>query len=273
MIRRHENPLAFKAGAFTVAIHLAVLAALLISFNTQQQQLANIAQVELWDTLPSHTIEPVAVKETPKPIVKEAPKEEPKPEPVVEKVDIEIKKKAIQKPVEKTPTKPTEKKITEKPIEKAKLDPAIEKKKQADALKALQDDVTADTSASDKKSLAKAKADAKTAADAQANATASAASAGEIDKYKALIQAKIQRNVNKQLCGGGNPVLEFGIGLMPTGEVNGTPHMIKSSGLSACDDAVERAILQSQPLPLPPDAKLFSQFRDLRLKFHPNDGN
>lgn len=281
MIRSHENPLALKAGAFTVIIHLALLAALLISFNTQEHQIANIAQVELWDSLSSRTVKPVAVKETPKPAVpkelKEELKEEPKPEPVIEKADIEIKKKPIQKPVEKTPLKAVEKKIVEttpeKALEKAKPDPTIEKKKQADALKALQDDVNADTSASDKKSAAKAKADAKAAADSVANASASAASAGEIDKYKALIQAKIQRNVNKQLCGTGNPVLEFGIGLMPTGEVNGAPHMIKSSGLSACDDAVERAILQSQPLPLPPDTKLFSQFRDLRLKFHPNDGN
>jgi len=273
MIRSHENPLALKAGAFTVIIHLALLAALLISFNTQEHQLPNIAQVELWDSLPTRTVKLVVVKEIFKPVLQEALKEEPKPELIIEKADIEIKKKPVQKPLEKTPHKLIEKNIVEKPAEKAKPNPTIEKKNQADALKALQDDVNADTSASDKKSAAKAKADAKVAADAQSAASASAASAGEIDKYKALIQAKIQRNVNKQLCGTGNPVLEFGIGLMPTGEVNGSPHMIKSSGLPACDDAVERAILQSQPLPLPPDTKLFSQFRELRLKFHPNDGN
>ena len=127
--------------------------------------------------------------------------------------------------------------------------------------------------ASNRKAQLKAVAAAMAAEDAKASAASSAASAGEIDKYKALILAKIQRNVNKQLCGTGNPELVFTITLLPTGEVGGTPRLVKSSGLSACDDAVERAILQSQPLPLPPDAKLFSQFRDLRLKFHPNEGN
>ncbi len=276
MIRRHENPLAFKAGVFSALIHIILLAAMLISFNMQNKRLASVAQVELWDSLPNKAIQPPVIKEPPKPVVIEEPKEEPKPEPVVEKADIVIKKKPIEKPVEKIPPKPIEKKV-EKVVEKPKPDPAIEKEKEKEkreaALKALQNDVTADTSASDRKSKAKAVADAKVLADAQANATANAASAGEIDKYKALIQAKIQRNVNKQSCGSGNPVLEFGIALMPTGEVSGMPKMVKSSGLSACDDAVERAILQSQPLPLPPDASLFSQFRDLRLKFHPNDGN
>ena len=271
MIRSHENPLAFKAGAFSVLIHLALLAAMLISFNTQTNPIANVAQVELWDSLSNPATPPPV--ELPKPVVKEEPKvepkEEPKPEPVIEKADIEIKKK----PVEKVIPKPVEKKVIEKP----KPDPAVEKEKEKQkreaALKALQNDMAEDATASDRKAQVKALAAAMAADDAKASAASSTASAGEIDKYKALIQAKIQRNVNKQLCSTGNPVPEFGIVLMPTGEVSGTPKMLKTSGTTACDDAVERAILQSQPLPLPPDAKLFSQFRDLRLKFHPNDGN
>lgn len=269
MIRSHENPLAFKAGAFSALIHIALLAAMLISFNTQTSQVANVAQVELWDSLPTPVLQPPVVKEIPKPEVKEEPKEEPKPESVVEKAEIEIKKK----PIEKILPKPVEKKLVEKP----KLDPTVEKEKEKRdaALKALQNDVAEDTTASDRKAQLKALAAALAADDAKTNTAAtSAASSGEVNKYKALILAKIQRNVNKQLCGTGNPELVFSITLLPTGEVGGSPKLVKSSGLSACNDAVERAILQSQPLPLPPpDAKLFSQFRDLRLQFHPNDGN
>ena len=274
MIPSHENPLAFKAGAFSVLIHLALLAAMLISFNTQTSQIANVAQVELWDSLPKTVVQPHLVKEVPKPLIKEElkeePKDEPKSEPMVEKADIEIKKKSI----EKTPPKPVEKKIVEKPKPDLAIEKEKEKQKRDAALKALQNDVTEDTTASDRKAQVKAIAAALAADDAQVSAAANnKALAGEIDKYRALIQAKIQRNVNKQLCGMGNPTLEFGIVLMPTGEVSGTPKKLKSSGTTACDDAVERAILQSQPLPLPPDGKLFSQFRDLRLKFHPNDSN
>ena len=46
--------------------------------------------------------------------------------------------------------------------------------------------------------------------------------------------------------------------------------MLKSSGMPACDESVERAILTAQPLPIPDKPDLFSQFRDLKLKFHPN---
>ncbi len=264
MIRSHETPFVFKAGAFSVLIHIALLAAMLISFNTEISQIANVAQVELWDSLPTPVVQSPVVKEISKPIVKDEPKEEPKPVSVIEKADIEIKKKPIEK-------------ILPKSVEKTKPDPAIEKEKEKQkrvaALKALQNDVSEDTTVSNRKAQVKALAAAVAAEDAKASAVSSAASVGEIDKYKAMILAKIQRNVNKQVCGTGNPELVFNITLLPTGEVGGTPKLVKSSGLPACDDAVERAVLQSQPLPLPPDGKLFSKFRDLTLKFHPNDGN
>jgi colicin import membrane protein len=55
---------------------------------------------------------------------------------------------------------------------------------------------------------------------------------------------------------------------LPTGEVL-TIRLVKSSGNSAYDAAVERAILKSSPLPLPPSRDLFS--RELKLTFRPHD--
>jgi colicin import membrane protein len=92
-----------------------------------------------------------------------------------------------------------------------------------------------------------------------------------MDKYKLLIQRKIQQNVNKQLCGTSPVELQFEIGLMPTGELIGNPKMLKSSGISVCDESVERAIFQSQPLPVPTDTDLFSKFKNLKLNFRPNE--
>jgi colicin import membrane protein len=93
-------------------------------------------------------------------------------------------------------------------------------------------------------------------------------------KYVGLISNKIRQHVNRQLCGTDKATkLTFMIALMPTGEVMGHPKLLKGSGLSACDDAVERAILESQPLPVPSSADLFSQFRDLKLEFSPNAEN
>jgi len=93
---------------------------------------------------------------------------------------------------------------------------------------------------------------------------------GELEKYKALIQQKIYQNVNKQLCGLDPLELIFEIALMPTGDLIGGAKMIKSSKIESCDQAVERAILQAQPLPMPQDNRLFSQLKKLKLKFQPN---
>ena len=99
-------------------------------------------------------------------------------------------------------------------------------------------------------------------------------SPGEVAKYVGLISTQIRRHVNPQLCGTDKATkLTFMIALMPTGEVMGHPRLLKGSGLSACDEAVERAILESQPLPVPKSADLFAQFRDLKLEFSPNAEN
>ena len=94
-------------------------------------------------------------------------------------------------------------------------------------------------------------AEEKTAGDQQALSAKAAANAGVLNEFRSKIQAKIRGNVNKSLCGEGNPELRFEIGLLPTGELSGAPKLIKSSGSAACDEAVERAIMASEPLPLP----------------------
>ena len=93
---------------------------------------------------------------------------------------------------------------------------------------------------------------------------------GELNKFKAMIQQKIYQNVNKQLCGLDLVELEFEIQLMPTGELLGEPKLIQSSKIESCDEALERAILQSQPLPVPKDPKLFARLKKLKLMFQPN---
>jgi len=76
--------------------------------------------------------------------------------------------------------------------------------------------------------------------------------------------------VNKTLCGDGNPELTFQISVLPTGELSGSPKLAKSSGNPTCDEAVERAIMASEPLPMPPDNAAKAEFRNLKLKFKPN---
>ena len=66
----------------------------------------------------------------------------------------------------------------------------------------------------------------------------------------------------------GNPEAVFDVTLLPTGEVLSASRR-KSSGNAAYDEAVERAILKSSPLPKPDDPALFQ--RRLELRFKPQD--
>ncbi len=290
MVKTNKNPMSLKAGALSVGLHVAILMAMLISFNLKTVAPISVAEVELWDSLPSPIpdpipspvmpkpveLPPVEVKPTPQALVEEEPKAdialEKKLERKLEKLKaakLELEKKALEtkdKEIKELKKKELVKKELEKIKQQALLDDQLEKEmnnkeaknKATEKLDQLKKQMLVD--------------DANATKDAQSKATASA-SAGEIDKYKALIQSKIQGNVNKQLCGDGNPTLEFSISLMPTGEVIGAPKLTKASGISACDEAVERAIKVSEPLPLPADSSLFAQFRNLKLKFRPNQDN
>ncbi len=277
MIRTYEKEVSWKAGGLAIAVHVALLGALLISFNWKAAHTAlDVTEVELWDSIPNQAApmpEPV-VQPAPKPVVKEEVKPEPKPEPkpVVEEkpkeelqVDIALEKKK----------KALELKKMEDQLKKEK---AIEQKKQLDALKleALKDDAKPAVKVNKpndalKKLQQEGLAEEKAAGEQQALSSKASANAGVVGEYKNKIQAKIKGNVNKTLCGEGNPELRFDIGLLPTGELSGSPKLVKSSGSAACDEAVERAIMASEPLPLPSDPSLFSQFRNLNLKFRPND--
>jgi len=266
MLRKRENSVSFKAGVLSVTVHVVLLAALLISFNWKTTHPVSIAEVELWDSVPSEAVKqptplPEQVK-VPEPIEKEKPKPAPviesEPEPKA-KVDIVIKPKPVGKPILKEKPKDTKKPDALADLQKELMQDELKKpQKQSDndALKKLQQEsLSEDKAEGDQKNLA-AKA---------------AANAGVIGEFTNKIKSKIRGNVNKTLCGDGNPELKFEIGLLPTGELSGNPKLVKSSGSATCDDAVDRAIRASEPLPLPSDASLFSQFRNLKLTFRPND--
>lgn len=272
MLRQRENSDALRAGAFSVGVHVLLLGALLISFNWKAAHHVSVAEVELWDSLPSESVQQVAqppkpvpvpkLVVPPKPVIKETPKPEPVIEPELEpkpQVDIVIKKKTPAKVIKKEAPKEVKKPDALAELQKQLMQDALQKPKPApdnEALKQLQQEILNQGSAP---------------AGQKPRAAKSTANAGVVDEFKAKIQAKIRTNVNKSLCGDGNPELKFEIGLLPTGQLGGNPKLTKSSGNPACDDAVERAIRVSEPLPLPSDTALFSQFRNLNLTFRPND--
>ena len=270
MIRKHENSDSWKAGALAIGVHVVLLAAMLISFNWKAAHpVAAVTEVEMWDKLPAPKTVDVP-KPEPKPVIEEKPEPKPEPKPIVEekpkpeepKVDISLEKK--------------KKELEQKEVDKqAKIDKEKATKQLAEQMRKedLQNKEVTDKQAKTDKNKALRKLNEQilneTGAD-DAKAT-SAANASIIGEYTEKIKAKIRSHVNKTLCGDGNPELKFEINVLPTGQLGGTPKVTKSSGSDACDGAVERAIIESEPLPLPEDASLKSQFKNLNLTFRPND--
>jgi len=101
---------------------------------------------------------------------------------------------------------------------------------------------------------------------ARSAAEASARSKAEADWIR-RIQAKIRGNVIVPELSG-NPEAIFDIVQLPSGEIIDV-QLRKSSDVRGYDDAVQRAILKSSPLPRPDRAELFQ--RTLTLKFRPRD--
>ena len=267
MIRKHENTDSWKAGALAIGVHVALLAAMLISFNWKAAHpVAAVTEVELWDKLPAPKTVDVP-KPEPKPVVVEKPEPKPEPKPIVEekpkpeepKVDIELEKK--------------KKELEQKQADEQRKKDALDKLKQEAREDELKDNKAVERKNNDalKKLQQEALSDEKAAGEKQVNAANSAANASIIGEYTEKIKAKIRGNVNNTLCGEGNPMLKVNIGILPTGQLKSGVKITKSSGNPACDDAVERAILMSEPFPLPDDAKLKAEFRELLLTIKPND--
>lgn len=268
-----------KAGFFSLTVHVVLIALLFFSFNWKTAEPQNIADVTLWESLPQAAPTPVMppAPEPPPPVEEIKPEPEVKPEPPVKDEVAEENEIALQKKrdaeLEKKRDEEKQKELVEaekkaKELEQKKMLAALKsdiskeapednrpQKAPQDALKKLQQEALADESA----------------LNAQQASAAAAKNSSEVNAYVSKIKNKIRGNVNKTLCGSGNPELKFEIGLLPTGELTGMPKLAKSSGNDACDEAVARAIMASEPLPVPPDASLFTQFRNLKLTFKPNE--
>ncbi len=260
MIRPQEKIIAKRSAIYAVSVHIVLILIMIVSFEWRVK-LPQVAEVELWDSIPQPSSKATEAPPVEKKVEPEPAKPVPKPSKVEEiiksltsdKAEISLKQK-----------KEEERKKLEDQKKKDDLKKIQEDLLKQDQLAKLQQELLQDKS---KPSLNRHE-DMK---QSNLNPTEGGAKLGEMDKYKVLIQRKIQQNVNKQLCGTSPVELQFEIGLMPTGELIGNPKMLKSSGIPVCDESVERAIFQSQPLPVPTDTDLFSKFKNLKLNFHPNE--
>ncbi|MFM2408596.1 MAG: hypothetical protein RL358_1338 [Pseudomonadota bacterium] len=219
------------AAVLALMVHGGFFALLYFGFTWQTQ--ASVAMsVELWQALPDMPPMPVVV--TPP-----VPKVEPTPAmpPPVAKVAPDIVL-AVKKP---------EKKIIE-----IKAAPVVEPPKTRTPVKPEAPSI----------------ADLAAARELAAQAEQLAAVGRVVDEAMSKISSKIRRNIVMPPDVANEAQAIFAVTLLPGGAVL-SARLAQSSGNAAYDNAVERAILKSQPLPLPADASLFNRFRELKLKFKP----
>lgn len=241
--RQYEHALgrSFVLSAF---VHIALAAVLFLGVRWQ---------VHAPDTV---TVDLVPEAPRPPPAAVEAPKPPPpKVEPVVKPEPPPVKKPDIALAPKPKP-KPEPKKVEVKP----KPDPEFQKR--------LREQVAMEQKALDQQRQERELRE--LIARQQADAARQAASARQraLNEYIAKIQAKVKGNWILPPDLQGNPEAVILVVQLPSGEVLST-RILKGSGNPAYDNAVQRAILKSSPLPLPAQRELFE--RELKLTFRPHD--
>jgi colicin import membrane protein len=237
------EPYQLPAGLLALAVHVAFFALLYFGFSWQTQPARTIS-VELWRSLPEDEIAPPAVPRIAETIQPVQQAQTAQPEKLV-KPDIALPEKKEKKKVE---TKTTQQLLVEQKQDKA------EQRERIAAEQAAQQ-----ASQAARESAEQAARD-KAAQDAAINAM--------VNEFKKKIHDRIKRNVQTIRDVRDDASAEFRVTLLPDGSVL-SAELKKSSGNKAYDNAVERAILKSQPLPLPADVAMFNRFRVLLLKFRP----
>jgi colicin import membrane protein len=248
------EPKRWPAIALAVAMHAGLLAFLYIGVSWQNNAPVEV-EAEVWDmktqaAAPPAPPPPQAVE--PEPQVAEPPPQVEQPAaPTPPDIALEQRKEEKKR------------KLEEKKLEELKAKQLADKKA-LEAEKKLEDKKLADKLKADK--LAKAKLAAeeqkkldKVRADEMRRITAGAGAAGEAPKataprldsgYIASITSKIKGTTS--YLGStdvpGNPKAEFKIEQLPTGEIISVK-LMKSSGIAAFDDAVEKGIIKASPLP------------------------
>ena len=280
-----ENNDELQANLFSFAIHLALFLIMVFSVGWQTKT-PYYGEVELWDSVPVQK-KINKTQATPKKKIKQkqntqaqkSAEAKAKAKAKAQKeADIKLKKKkaaekkAAEKKAKKLKKQKAIKELKKKVLKQEKIDKLKKEMLEKEKVERLQQQIIEQQKIEKMQAElreSELKQQKKPALEGE-NEVKGGVNTGELNKYKLLIQQKIQQNVNQQLCGLDYITLEFRISLMPTGELLGQPKMTKSSNINSCDDAVERAIIQSQPLPLPKDSGLFSKLKNLELKFHPN---
>ena len=253
------EPGLFLSGILAVLVHVVFVVFMVFGLNWKSHPPEGMV-VELWHDL-SEPIEPTLAQKA------EPPKPEPIPEPPTSEPPKPVEAEPLPPEIEVSPPpspfrKPDIVRKQEKPVkdDKKEQEREREKEKAKEREKAKAEQLRREENQRQRDREAKEKREAQEAA-------ARAQQMSEVAKYKAMVLAKVKSRIIMPPDLPGNPNVEYLVTLLPGGDILDVK-LSKSSGFSVYDDAVERAIFLSKPLPLPPNPALFSQFRSLSITVH-----
>ncbi len=251
-VRSNQSTAKWIAAILAITVHVAFVLFLVFSVTWQNRKPEPVT-VDLY--APAAVAKVEAAKPAPEPPTPEPPKPEP-PKPPIEapkpppaeqpKPDIGLKEKQ----------------------ERLKKEQAEREKEKQDAEKKLQEKRLAEARDRQAREAQALQAQAERERQVEQKAAADAARAKADADYIRRIQAKIRGNVVVPPDMQGDPEAVFDVVQLPTGEIIDV-QLNKSSGVRAYDEAVQRAIIKSSPLPRPDSPDMFR--RDLTLKFRPLD--
>jgi colicin import membrane protein len=241
-------------------LHVGVLVFILIGAYFQPPPIKPLPVIEAVLIASKAPAVPEAPKEVPK---KEEPKkEEPKPDPKIEeqkKLVQEQKKLEEQKKKEEIKLKVD---LAKKKIEEEKK---LKQQEDLDRKRQMEQEVK---EVADAKRKREQEAELKRQADLQAqlDKERQGRMATEQERWIAMITNKIQRNWVRPINSADKFDCKLNVQILPGGSVIDVK-LTRGCGSTALDESVKRAVLKSDPLPMPADPEVFD--RNLNFTFIP----
>lgn len=272
------EPGVLRAFGLAMLVHLLLLIALTWGVSWKSKDPSLSFEAELWSALPQEAAPPLETPPTPpEPVAPPAPPP-PAPPPKAEAVpdaDIAIEREKKRLAEEKKKTQAlAEKAEKTKKIEEAKklaeAKAAKEAKAEAKKLVAQKEQLAKKEAAMEakqrKENMDRINAQLGATGEADAKGTAQKAS-GPSASYGGKVRAKVKPNIVFTEDITGNPVAEVEVRTTPGGSIT-SQRLVKSSGNKAWDEAVLKAIIRTETLPLDTDGRVPTP---LIIEFRPKD--
>jgi colicin import membrane protein len=277
-----------KAWIGAIIVHVALVAVLVFSVRWKQEP-AQVVSADIVMPAPKNT-PPPSSESPPPPPPKTTPTPPPPPPAVVKDVSPKVdnaqikraedeKKKEIEKKEKERAAFEEKKRKEEQLLKEQALKKEAEKKQSEQrtkeiaaskerAAKEQRDEKLkqelADKAAREAQERLAAQQAAQQAAERAAKEAAARARTKAEGDWVAKIRSKVKGNTIWPEDDPSNPQAVFEVSLLPTGEVLDV-RLVRTSGNTRFDDAVQRGILKSSPLPKPDQADVFQ--RSIRLQY------